>query len=95
MGLLRELLRALHRRLGSRYPRVMLALEFQGMHVVALGGVGLLLLYQPMPDRKLVQIIGVSQLLIMLDNAFHLRAAFDLLRPAEAWLAGERDPARR
>ena len=92
MGVLRELLRVLHRRLGPRYPRVMLALEFQSMHLVALGGVGLLLLYQPMPDRKLVEILAVSQLLIMLDNAFHLRVAFGLLRPADAWLNGERDP---
>jgi adenylate cyclase len=92
MGMLRELLRALHGRLGLRYPRVLLAVEFQAMHVVALGGVGLLRLYQPMSDGRLLEIIGFSQLLIVFDNAFHLRVAFGLLRPADPWLHGERDP---
>lgn len=88
----RSPLRWLYRRLGPRYPRVMLALQYQFAHLVALGGVGLLRLYQDMSAWQLVRILLVSEALVLLDNALSLRATFCLLRPADPWLRGRRTP---
>jgi len=88
----RSPLRFLYRRLGRRYPRVMLALQYQFAHLVGAGGVGLLALYQDMSGAQFLRILAVSQGLVLLDNAFSLRTTFRLLRPADPWLAGQRTP---
>jgi class 3 adenylate cyclase len=84
--------RWLYRRLGPRYPRVMLAVQYQFAHVVALAGIGLLALYQRMPTAQFLRILAVSEALVLLDNAFSLRATFCLIRPADPWLRGGRSP---
>lgn len=88
----RSPLRWLYRKLGAKYPRILLAVQYQFAHVVAAGGVGLLALYQDMSGWQLLRILLVSQILVLLDNAFSLRATFCLLRPADAWLRGHRTP---
>jgi adenylate cyclase len=94
METVRLAFRRLYRRLGPRYPRVMVVLVYLLGQLIVLGGVGLLSLYQPMSDRQLLAIVAVSQVLILLDNVFHMRVAFRLLEPAERWLAGDRTPER-
>ncbi|MDQ1447015.1 MAG: adenylate cyclase, partial [Acidimicrobiaceae bacterium] len=78
-------------RLGPKYPRVVLALQYQLAHLVTFGGVWLLTLYQPVAGRHLWRIIAVTQALVAIENFFALRVAFRLLRPADPWLKGRHD----
>ena len=82
----------LYRRLGRRYPRVMLAVQYQFAHFVGAAGIGLLALYQDLSGGEFLRIMLVSQGLVLLDNLISLRATFRLLRPADAWLRGRRTP---
>lgn len=88
----RSPLRWLYRKLGAKYPRVMLAVQYQFAHLVAAGGVGLLVLYQDMSGWEFGRIMLVAQGLVLLDNVFSLKATYCLLRPADPWLRGHRTP---
>jgi class 3 adenylate cyclase len=88
---LRHPLSYLYAKLGPRYPRLALTVQFQFAHVVTLAGVGLLLLYQRMSTGQLLAIVAVSQVLVMIENALSVRLARALIAPAEPWLAGRRD----
>ncbi|GAC1440891.1 MAG: hypothetical protein NVSMB51_20710 [Solirubrobacteraceae bacterium] len=92
MDLLRKPLRYAFRRLGRRYPRVMLTLQFQLTYLIVLGGVGLLTLYQPLSDRQFATTLVVGFGLVLIENLASLSVVFRLLRPADPWLRGERDP---
>lgn len=92
MGAVRKPLAMLYRRLGARYPRVALAVVFSGMQLVALGGVGLLALYQRMSAAHFWEILAAAQLFTAIDTVFHLRVTYRLVAPADAWLRGKRDP---
>lgn len=82
-----------YRRLGGRYPRVALVLQFQLSHAVVLGGVGLLLLYQRMSEGQFLAVVAVTQTIVLIENLIALRVAFRLVAPADPWLGGERDQA--
>jgi class 3 adenylate cyclase len=84
-------LRYAYRRFGRRYPLTAVVLQFQLAHVVALGGLGLLRLYQPMSERTFVLLLIVAELLVALDNVSSALLARKLLAPVDAWLAGARD----
>lgn len=86
-------LRYAYRRLGRRYPLTVVVLQFQLAHLVVLGGLVLLRLYQPMSDRSFVVLLVVAELLVALDNASSTLLARRLLRPVDAWLSGARDRA--
>src|SRR5258708_5768778 len=88
---MRKPLRFAYAKLGSRYPRVFLTGQFLLTHLVTLGGVGLLTLYQRMSDAHFWMIVLVSQLLVVVENILSVALAFRLLRPADAWLRGERN----
>lgn len=90
--MLRRVLEVSYRKLGRRYPRLAIAIEVQGAHVVAAAGVALLRVYQDMSFGHLLRILLVVQVLTALDNVASLRRAFRLLRPADPWLRGERGP---
>jgi len=85
-------LRWLYRKLGRKYARVMLAVQYQFAHLVAAAGVGLLRLYQDMSTAELLRILAVAEALVLIDNLFSLKATFHLMRPAEPWLRGTRTP---
>jgi class 3 adenylate cyclase len=87
------LLQALYARLGARYPRVAIAVTFAFSHVAALGGVGLLTLYQPMTTSQFWTILLVAEGLVLLENLLALPLAYRLLAPADPWLRGQRTPA--
>ena len=84
-------LRYLYRRLGRRYPLTVVVLQFQLAHLVVLGGLVLLRLYQPMSNRSFVVLLVVAELLVALDNVSSTLLARRLLAPVDAWLNGARD----
>jgi class 3 adenylate cyclase len=85
-------LRYASRKLGPRYPGVILAAQFSLGHIVVLGGIGLLTIYQPMSDANLLRILVAAELLVLVDNMLSLKLAFRMLRPVRAWIRGERGP---
>lgn len=84
-------LRYAYRRLGRRYPLTAVVLQFQLAHLVVLGGLVLLRLYQPMSDRDFVVLLVVAEALVVLDNLSSTLLARTLLAPVDAWLGGARD----
>lgn len=88
-----RVLRYAYRRLGRRYPLTVVVLQFQIAHLLALGGIVLLRLYQPMSNRTFVLLLVVAELLVALDNVSSTVLARRLLRPVRAWLDGARDRA--
>jgi class 3 adenylate cyclase len=90
--MLRRFLRFSYRKLGRRYPGVLLALQYQIAHLVALGGVGLLALYEPLSWTDVWRIAAVATGVVLLDNLVSLRLTARLMRPADPWLRGDRHP---
>src|SRR5829696_7142579 len=88
-----RVLRSAYRRLGRRYPLTIVVLQFQLAHLVVLGGLLLLRLYQPMSNRTFLVLLLVAELLVALDNVASTLLARRLLRPVRAWLEGARDRA--
>src|SRR5258708_23385345 len=88
---MRKPLRFAYAKLGARYPRLLLTGQFLLTHLVTLGGVGLLTLYQRMSDAHFWTVVLVSQLLVVIENVLSVTLAFKLLRPADPWLRGERN----
>lgn len=84
-------LRFAYRRLGRRYPLTAVVLQFQLAHIVVLGGLGLLRLYQPISDRTFLALLVVAELLVALDNVSSTLLARRLLAPVAAWLDGAAD----
>ncbi|MGI8559756.1 MAG: adenylate/guanylate cyclase domain-containing protein [Solirubrobacteraceae bacterium] len=92
MDILRKPLRVAYRRLGPRYPRVMLFAQFQLTFLIVLGGVGLLSLYVPLSSYQLLHILAVAAALVVVENVLSLRLVFRLVGAADPWLRGARDP---
>ncbi|MDO8209758.1 adenylate/guanylate cyclase domain-containing protein [Conexibacter sp. CPCC 206217] len=88
-----RVLRYAYRRLGRRYPLTVVVLQFQIAHLLALGGIVLLRLYQPMSNSTFLLLLVVAELLVALDNVSSTLLARRLLRPVVAWLDGARDRA--
>lgn len=86
-----RVLRYAYRRLGRRYPLTVVVLQFQLAHLVVLGGLVLLRLYQPMSSESFLVLLVVAELLVALDNASSTLLARRLLAPVDAWLSGARD----
>ena len=90
--MLRAPTRWLYERLGPRYLRLALAAQFQLTHLVVLGGAFALTLFVDVGSQDLWRIIVVSQILVVLENVYALKLSHRLLRPADAWLAGDHGP---
>lgn len=90
--MLRRFLAFAYRRLGRRYPRLLLAAQYQMAHVVALGGVALLSLYEPLSWAEFWRIALAAQAVVLVDNVVSLRLTWRLLAPADPWLRGDRHP---
>ena len=88
---MQRLLRFAYRKLGHRYPRLILAAQFQFGHVVVLFGLGMLRLYVDMTWAQFLWLLLASQGLIAVDNAISVRQTFRTLRRADPWLRGRRD----
>jgi adenylate cyclase len=86
-----RVLRYAYRRLGRRYPLTLVVLQFQIAHLLALGGIVLLRLYQPMSNGTFLALIVVAEVLVAIDNVSSTLLARRLLKPVDAWLQGARD----
>ncbi|MFZ0042326.1 MAG: adenylate/guanylate cyclase domain-containing protein [Solirubrobacteraceae bacterium] len=65
--------------------------QFGIAHLVMLGGLGLLRLYQPMTAADFWILVGVSQGLVLIDNLLSIKITRRMWRPVRKW---EDDPAR-
>ena len=72
---------------------VLLWVQFGAAHIVALGGLGLLTLYQPMRTRDFLILLGASQALVAVDNLISIKLTLRMWRPVRAWERGARDEA--
>jgi adenylate cyclase len=68
-------------------------LQFGIAHLVFLGGLGLVALYQPMSWNNFLVLAGVSQALVGLDNVVSIKVTKRIWRPVREWERGARDPA--
>jgi adenylate cyclase len=85
-----RLLRFAYRKLGRRYPRLVLAAQFQFGHVVVLFGLGMLRLYVELTWTQFLWLLVASQAMIAVENVLSLKLCFRMLRRADPWLRGER-----
>jgi len=79
------------RAIARRNSYALVWLQFGASHLVMLGGLGLLSLYQPMPEHKFWILVGVSQGLVALDNLISIKLTRRMWRPVQAWERGPRD----
>ena len=84
-------LRTAHARLGPRYLRAALLALFAAGPVVALAGIGLLVLYEDVDGGALARIVVAVLALGALEAVLARRLVARLLEPARDWLAGRRD----
>ena len=78
--------RTLYERLGPRYLRLDVASVLVLLHVVALGGMGVTLLYVHMSTEEFLRLVIASQLLFAGVTFVAWRVARGQLTPIEAWL---------
>jgi adenylate cyclase len=90
--MLRRPLRYAYEKLGPRYARWAIWVQFQFAHLVVLGGVGLLTLYVNIDRGAFWRILMVGWLLILVENLVSMKIVNKLLRPADPWLHGDRTP---
>jgi class 3 adenylate cyclase len=67
--------------------------QFGVAHLVFLGGLGLLALYQHMSSATFWLLVGISQALVAFDNALSIKLTKRIWRPVRAWERGARDEA--
>jgi adenylate cyclase len=79
------------RAIARRYPFALLWAQFSVTHLVMLGGMGILRLYQPMSAAHFWLLVALSQVLVGVDNVIAAKLTNRLLRPVRAWLRGRRD----
>lgn len=79
-------------RTGGRYVRGVLWLQLQLAHLVVLAGIGLLTIYQPL-GSDFWRVVLVAEGLMAVENLLAFVHMSRCLRPADAWLRGERTPA--
>ena len=72
---------------------VLLWAQFGVAHLVMLGGLGLLTLYQPMSTRQFLVLLVVSQALVTVDNVISVKLTLRMWRPVRAWERGARGQA--
>src|SRR4051812_47642188 len=85
-------MRWLYEKLGGNYLRIALGVQYQFAYVVVGGGVLLLQLFVHTSRHNVLTILFVSLGLAVVENLLALRHTFQLLRPSEAWLDGDRSP---
>jgi class 3 adenylate cyclase len=67
--------------------------QFGIAHLVILGGLGLLSLYQPMSTETFLVLAAVSQALVLIDNLVSTKLTMRMWRPVRRWEHGARDEA--
>jgi adenylate cyclase len=65
--------------------------QFGIAHLVMLGGLGLLRLYQPMTWTHFLVLVAVSQTLVLIDNLVSVKLTLRMWHPVRRWERGARD----
>src|SRR5581483_11597492 len=65
--------------------------QFGIAHLIILGGLGLLALYQPMSTQDFLILLVVSQALVAIDNLLSIKLTRRIWRPVRRWERGARD----
>jgi adenylate cyclase len=81
------------RAIGRRNSYALVWIQFGVSHLVFLGGLGLIALYQPMSGRDFLILAVVSQALVAVDNVVSIKVTKRLWRPVREWERGATDPA--
>jgi class 3 adenylate cyclase len=79
------------RAIAHRNSYALIWAQFGLAHIVMLGGLGLLRLYQPMSDANFWLLLAISQGLVALDNLISIKLTRRMWRPVWAWERGARD----
>ena len=79
------------RAIARRNSYALIWLQFGLAHIVMLGGLGLLTLYQPMSKHDFWVLLVISQGLVTLDNLISIKLTRRMWRPVWAWEGGQRD----
>jgi class 3 adenylate cyclase len=80
------------RAISRRNSFALIWAQFGLAHLIALGGIALLALYQDMSASDFWLLVGVSQAVVALDNLISVRLTYRMWRPVRAWENGARDP---
>jgi hypothetical protein len=81
------------RAIARRNSYALIWAQFGIAHGVMLGGLGLLSLYRPMSASDFWILVGVSQVLVGIDNLASIKLTRHMWRPVRAWERGVRDEA--
>jgi adenylate cyclase len=79
------------RAIARRNSYALVWAQFGIAHLVVLGGMGLLSLYQPIRSGDFWLLVGISQALVALDNLVSIKLTRHMWRPVRAWERGARD----
>ncbi len=79
--------------IARRNPYALVWAQFGLAHLVVLGGIGLLSLYQPIHSGDFWLLVGVSQAIVSIDNLSSIKLTRRLWRPVWTWEQGARDEA--
>jgi class 3 adenylate cyclase len=79
------------RAVALRHSSALVWLQFGVAHLVLLGGVGLLSLYEPLSTTQFWVLTAVSQGVVVVDNAVSVTLTRRLWAPFARWEHGERD----
>jgi class 3 adenylate cyclase len=79
------------RAIARRNSYALVWAQFGLAHLVILGGMGLLSLYQPMTKGDFWLLVGVSQAFVAIDNLVSIKLTRWMWRPVRAWERGARD----
>lgn len=88
-----KILQWLFARLGRRYVRAMLFVQFQVAFVVVAGAVVLLDAFVDLNSAEFWRILLVTESFVLIENAIAFWAASTYVRPADPWLSGDRTEA--
>jgi class 3 adenylate cyclase len=81
------------RAIARRNSYALIWAQFGLAHVIVLGGMGLLELYQRMSSGDFWLLVGVSQAVVTVDNLISIKLTRRLWRPVRVWERGARDEA--
>ena len=81
------------RAISRRNSYALIWAQFGLSHVVMLGGIALLTLYQKVSEDQFWVLVVISQLLVSVDNVISIKLTRRMWRPVWAWERGARDEA--
>jgi class 3 adenylate cyclase len=81
------------RAIARRNSYALIWAQFGFAHLIVLGGMGLLSLYEPMSSKQFWVLVAVSQAIVSIDNLVSIKLTRRMWRPVRAWERGHRDPA--